>query len=443
MKKYYELIILISVVWFSVVLVFGLITEGKPETDPERILKLNDIVYDVEKNWGDASGLEKVDNGVGFVVTDLLGERVYATDAGDEAQDKYTVETAIKNGYPYRPVIIDGKVTGYVIMKDDGSDGMRSFGLIMVIAMCVIGAIFIIAALIYGSYVRKNISTPFRNMKSFAGRIAEGNLDAPLEMDRSNMFGAFTEGFDIMREELRASKEREVALQKREKELVASLSHDLKTPVTGIKLTCEVLKAKLAMGADGDPGATASVNDIATSDLEDKIDTIHTKADQIDALVTDLLSSTMEDLKELRVSCADESSELLSDIVRKHDDRELVSQGEVPEVVISVDARRMSQVIGNIITNSYKYADTPISVNYRLAEDHLEMRIEDEGPGVPPDELELITNKFYRGKQWAESKEGSGLGLYISKLLMEKMDGDLIPENTEKGFSIILLIPLS
>lgn len=57
-------------------------------------------------------------------------------------------------------------------------------------------------------------------------------------MEKRNIFGIFTESFDIMREELRAAKERELALKLKEKELVASLSHDLKTPVTGIKLIC-------------------------------------------------------------------------------------------------------------------------------------------------------------------------------------------------------------
>ena len=64
--------------------------------------------------------------------------------------------------------------------------------------------------------------------------------------------------------------------------------------------------------------------------------------------------------------------------------------------------------------------------------------------GVPEEELGLITNKFYRGKTAKNRKvEGSGLGLYIAKMLMEKMDGELIPESKGEGLKIILLIPLS
>ena len=134
----------------------------------------------------------------------------------------------------------------------------------------------------------------------------------------------------------------------------------------------------------------------------------------------------------------------LSEIIKKYDDRGLVSQGEIPGVLIRADLKCMSQVIGNIISNSYKYAGTDIEVSCRLVDEYLEMKLKDHGPGVPADELALITNKFYRGKQWAESKEeGSGLGLYIAKRLMEKMDGELLPESPGDGFCITLLIPLS
>ena len=113
-------------------------------------------------------------------------------------------------------------------------------------------------------------------------------------------------------------------------------------------------------------------------------------------------------------------------------------------MIIKIDGRRMSQVIGNIIANSYKYAGTKIDVSYRIADAYLEMKLHDHGPGVPADELDLLTNKFYRGKDWVNSKEeGSGLGLYIARTLMEKMDGELVLESNGDGFCVTLLIPLS
>ncbi len=108
------------------------------------------------------------------------------------------------------------------------------------------------------------------------------------------------------------------------------------------------------------------------------------------------------------------------------------------------DSRRMSQIVANILSNSYKYAGTAIEVKYQINGGYLQMDIRDFGPGVPMEELPLVTNKFYRGK--AEKiilQEGSGLGLYISQSLMEEMKGELICMNEQPGFLVRLLIPLS
>ena len=157
-----------------------------------------------------------------------------------------------------------------------------------------------------------------------------------------------------------------------------------------------------------------------------------------------MFSSTLDDLGEFRVNCTDESSLVLKDIVMKYDDRGLVARNEIPEVLVHMDVKSMSQVIGNIISNSYKYANTAIDTEYTVVDQYLKMKIRDHGPGVPNDEIDLITNKFYRGRDWKEGKtDGSGLGLYIAKTLMEKMNGDLLAESDGDGLSITLLIPLS
>ena len=244
------------------------------------------------------------------------------------------------------------------------------------------------------------------------------------------MFGVFSESFDIMREELAQSRKREQALQRKEKELVASLSHDLKTPLTGIKLSAELLKAKLMIQG--------------IENLDQIVYNIYKKAEQMDFLVSDLFSYTLDDLNEFTVNCQDEESGVLGDIVKKNDDKGYIIQGTIPPVLIHIDVKRLSQVIGNIISNSYKYADTKIDVEYKMVDGYIEMRISDYGPGVPEGELQLITNKFYRGKGVEDAKkDGSGLGLYIAKTLMEKMDGEMICKSEGVGFTVILLIPLS
>ncbi len=431
MKKYRKVLIASGAVYLLGVLLFALFTmPGKEDPDREAlVLKLNEIVHIVEEKRNDPGSLGGTEYGVDYAVTDTLGEVQFSTVPVENG--RISVETAIKKGYPYRYILVDGRLLGCVILLDDGSAQFAKLRIRMLLGMCVFGAALITAAGLFGMYVTKRIYRPFRELKDFAGRVAEGKLDEPLSMDRSNMFGAFSESFDIMREELRTARIREADLQKREKELVASLSHDLKTPITGIKLTSELLSAKLAHT----PGM---------EDYTEKIANIYKKADQIDVLVSDLFSATLEELGEFKVNCTDESSQILTEILKKYDDKGLVQAQDVPEVLIHIDPRRMHQVIGNIISNSYKYAGTGIEVSYRLVEEYLEMSVRDFGPGVPEEELGMILGKFYRGKKWAESKEeGSGLGLYIASTLMEKMDGELLPSNEGRGFKITLMIPLS
>ena len=442
MKQFARIIIVFCVVYVLGILVFALMTDSSDSLKTDT-LKLNDIVQKVSENRDSLQNLDNLDFGVGFVVLDKDNRVIYTRLSKGESSEKLkddtagmTVEKAIKDRYPYRYLEdSESRVSGVVVMLDSAEKSYSVLRRRIIVFLGLGGLIILAAAIGFGLYIRKNIIKPFKKMEDFAGKVAEGKLDEPLLMDENNMFGVFTESFDIMREELAASKERELELQRKEKELVASLSHDLKTPITGIKLTTELLKAKLE----------AEEHRKSNSDISDKLDNIYKKADQIDVLVSDLFTSTLDDLGEFKVTCRDEESKVLSEIIEKNDDRKFISEEAVPRVLINIDSKRMNQVIGNIIVNSYKYAGTAIDVSYQLVDRYLEMNIRDHGPGVPEAELELITNKFYRGKGVEKSeKEGSGLGLYISRNLMQKMNGELICRNNEAGGLVItLMIPLS
>lgn len=429
MRKFYKIIILVAVIYLAGIAAFAFLSGrkiGGSSISEQDVLFLNDIAYAVKEN----GALESVKGDKDYVVTDTLGNVIY--DSRGEQEGTFTVQTAIKNRYPYVAVTEGDRITGYAILIDDGAAVYNSMRLTIIVCLALAGALIILGAVVLVIYMDRNLIHPFKKMEGFASKVAEGNLDEPLEMDRHNVFGKFSESFDIMREELKTSRERELELQKKERELVASLSHDLKTPITGIKLTTELLKAKHEMNATS--GEDPEI---------EKLDNIWQKADEIDNLVSDLFSSTLDDLGEFKVNLTDEESAVISGIIKRYDDRLLVTEGELPKVIINVDVKRLSQVIGNIITNSYKYAGTKIDVSYGLIDGFLEMKIRDYGPGVPEDELSLIANKFYRGKNWRESEQdGNGLGLYIANTLMQKMNGELIPES-RGGLIITLLIPLS
>lgn len=365
-----------------------------------------------------------------YVILDRNGNVIY--DNRSDHSEAITVETAIKCRYPYTYITENNQITGFVVL----TDGRKQFERLrtnIIAVYCICGFFLIGAAVVFGAYIRKTIILPFAKMKDFASYVAAGDFDRPLEMDKGNLFGAFSESFDIMREELKASRARELSLQKKERELIASLSHDLKTPVTGIQLTSELMAAVFSQNE----GQEITV----TEDMTVKMNNICKRADEIAVLVNDLFSSTLEDLGEFKVKCADENSAVIAEIVSKYDDRGLVRISGIPQVIVHMDKLRLSQVIGNILFNSYKYAGTPIDISFRFDESFLEMSIGDSGPGVPEDEIALITNKFYRGREHG-GREGSGLGLYIAKILMDKMGGEL-SVRSENGLCVTLLIPLS
>lgn len=365
-----------------------------------------------------------------YVILDRNGNVIY--DNRSDRSETITVETAMQRRYSYTYITENNQITGSVVLTDSNKrfDRLRTN---IITVYCVCGFLLIGAAAALGVYIRKTIIRPFAKMKDFASYVAVGDLDRPLEMDKGNMFGAFSESFDIMREELKASRARELSLQKRERELIASLSHDLKTPVTGIKLTSELMAAIFSQNE----GQEITV----TEDMTGKMNNICKRADEIGVLVNDLSSSTLENLGEFKVECSDENSAVIAQIVSRYDDRGLVRISEIPQVIVHIDKLRLSQVIGNIIFNSYKYAGTTIDISFHLDESFLEVSISDSGSGVPEDEIELITNKFYRGREHGD-KEGSGLGLYIARILMDKMGGELSVRN-ENGLCVTLLIPLS
>lgn len=364
-----------------------------------------------------------------YVILDINGNAVY--DNRSDRSETITVETAMQRSYPYTYITENNQITGSVVLTDSRKHFERLRTNIIAV-YCVCSFLLIGGAAAFGAYIHKRIILPFARMKDFASYVAAGDLDRPLEMDKGNMFGAFSESFDIMREELKASRARELSLQKKERELIASLSHDLKTPVTGIKLTSELMAAVFAQNE----GQEITV----TEDMIVKMNNVYRRADEIALLVGDLFSSTLEDLDEFKVKCTDENSAVIAEIVSEYDDRGLVRISEIPQVIVHIDKLRLSQVIGNILSNSYKYAGTPIDVSFRLDESFLEMSIGDSGSGVSEDEIELITNKFYRGREHGD-KEGSGLGLYIAKILMDKMGGEL-SVRSENGLQVTLLIPL-
>lgn len=262
---------------------------------------------------------------------------------------------------------------------------------------------YILIGILYYSYIR-----PFRTLQQFAADVAKGNMEVPLKIQKGNYFGAFTESFDLMREELKKAREKEYQANISKKELVAALSHDMKTPVAAIKATCEVLKLKLLK-----------------SDLLGKVEIIEQKSDMIEQLINNMFHATLEELENLAVEPAEQPSGLIVTMLEELQYYENIKiKNNIPECLIYMDKLRLKQVIDNIVNNSYKYAGTRIDVLFREESTGILVEFRDYGSGVAEEELPFVTEKYYRGSNGKE-KSGAGLGLFLAKYFMEHMGGAL------------------
>lgn len=418
LKQFFILVVLFIIGFIVVVAVVG-----KEETEKVNRLALNDIARDYLAHWDELSDFYADSYGVEFQIFDREGKCVVQSSHAKAL----SYRDAVSKGYPFSVISEGSKWYGVVVLCEGSHEiYLKLKNRLLLMCGAIIGTLFVVTSF-YLLRFQKYVIKPFEQMEYFASQIANGNLDVPLTMNKTQLFGRFTESFDIMREELLAARKREGELKKKEKELVASLSHDLKTPITEIKLASEILALK-----------------VSDEDARKKVDNIYKKAEQMDALVSDLFTSTLDDLGEMHVSCKDEISRVLSEMVVRHDDKQLVTQGDIPDCLIHIDLRRMEQIIANIISNSYKYANTKIEIEYAIIEGYLRMDIRDYGPGISQNELPLVTNKFFRGRSEEVSmQEGSGLGLHITKVLIEKMNGEILCQNADPGFRVRLLISLS
>jgi signal transduction histidine kinase len=313
-------------------------------------------------------------------------------------------------------------LTNHMLSEYDGiNERVRNRDGGLLVFLFVFIFIFAVAGAALYLYCEKRVLSPFRRLRGFAAHIAAGELDIPLTMDKGGSFGAFTEGFDLMREDLQKARENERAAERAKKELVASISHDIKTPVASIKAAVELLLVT------------------ATDEKEKtRLEQIGAKAEQINTLITNMFHATLEELQQLSVSAAEVHSTVLHSIIKNADYKCKTKPFTVPGCIILADAVRVQQVFDNIIGNSYKYAGTEIGISAGFEGGYLAVSVTDCGGGVPDGELPLITGKFYRGGN-ASDKSGYGLGLYISKSIMEKRSGRLECENNGNGFSVRLM----
>lgn len=292
-------------------------------------------------------------------------------------------------------------------------------------------SLFIISLMIY-LYLK--IIRPFEKLSEYPVLLAKGNLTKPLKEQKNGYFGKFLWGLDLLREKLESQKTAELALQKQNKTMVLSLSHDIKTPLGIIELYAKALEKGIY------------------SDDKKKLEVagnINIKCEEIKEYIDAIVKTSSEDFLDLEVTNGEfYLSRLIKNIRDFYNDKlDLIKISfevdKFSDCILSGDIERSVEVLQNIIENAIKYGDgKEISLSFSREEDYQLIHIFNSGCTLSENELPHIFDNFWRGSN-AGSYSGSGLGLYICRSLMHKMSGDIFAEISDGGLTVTVVFAIS
>ena len=268
-------------------------------------------------------------------------------------------------------------------------------------------------------YIRQKVLSPFERLKAVPYELSKGNLTLPMQETKSKFFGQFIWGVDVLRENMEQQKERELNLQKDRKTLLLALSHDVKTQLSAIKLYSQALSTGLYTDANKQIEVAKSIN---------------SKADEIEGYISQIITASREDFIDFDVK-NDEFylAELIDRIVTYYEEKLAFNKtefsvGDYQNCIVVGDLNRAVEVLENVIENAIKYGDgKSISLHFGNEDGCAFVTVRNSGCTLPDTELPHVFESFWRGAN-SNAEKGSGLGLYICRHLMHKMNGEIFAE---------------
>lgn len=306
------------------------------------------------------------------------------------------------------------------------------------VAIGAIIMIFVLAIVIISLITSKTIVGPIEQITVGANEIANGNFDCEIGYKSKNELGQLADSFNNMRLRVKESIERQRQADQKQKEMIAGIAHDLRTPLTSVKGYLEGIR-------DG----------IADTPEKQKryMDTIYSSTCSTEKILDDLLAIAKLELGDTALNCesvtiADflEFAAGLEDELTKQDfDFEIIDRTRTSPVLY-LDTDRFSRVINNIISNSIRYRRPDVRGKITLTiieyQKTVLFELKDNGMGVDKESLPRIFDTLYRAdKARTNVREGSGLGLSVCKQIVE-LHGGLIWAQSEPGNGLAILISL-
>ena len=332
------------------------------------------------------------------------------------------------------PIELEGEIIGYLFfLPENPREYFDEHPVLNRINELLIFSAFgsVVLALVLGLVLSRTMSRPLKELSSAARRAATGDLSQKVEIKSKDEIGLLANSFNQMMEDL----ERLMASRR---QMTADIAHDLRTPISVIL------------------GHSEAVHDGVIEPSQETFEIVRDEALRLERLVKDLKDLSMADIGELSLELKPVSPGGILDQLEKSSlplmvSKDISLQKDVAEDLpaVMVDEDRILQVAHNIMDNAIRH--TPqggrISVASRVDETghFVQFEVLDGGPGVQPDELEKIFNRFYRTDPSRQrDREGSGLGLAIARSITEQHGGKIWAESAlGSGLSIKFNLPIA
>ena len=394
--KVYAVVLLVLLLVFSGTNIFLFLSVRGTDGRIYRV-EVNRIAKEIERK-----GLEGLDLSEYGYVTNVVQD-----DGGSQAfyegtDSDYTIR--VINGRLYRFDYRDFAFSG---QRDKIILANSIFGIMSLLVLAVM------------AYIQQKILKPFERLCDVPYELSKGNLIIPIKEQKNHFFGRFLWGIDLLRENMELQKQRELKLQREKKTLVLSVSHDIKTPLSAIKLYAKAISKGLY------------VDKKKQTEIAERIDE---KADEIEGVVSEIIKASSEDFLDLEVIKSEfYLSELINEIAVYYGEKMGFLKtgffiGKYSDCILKGDIDRSVEVVQNIMENAIKYGDGhTIEIIFSEEEDCQLVMVKNSGCTLPESELPHIFESFWRGSN-AGSNKGSGLGLHICRQLIHKMDGEIFAD---------------
>ncbi len=311
----------------------------------------------------------------------------------------------------------------------DGDTKSKRSAYAGILMLALIGGIVIVTNRLLTRFVVRSIVGPLDTLVEGVHQLRDGNLTYRILYEKQDEFAAVCRDFNEMAGQLSDMVEERRKNESSRRELIAGISHDLRTPLTSIKAYLEGLEKGVAV----------------TPQMQAKyFATIKKKVEHLEHIINQLFLFSKLDVGEFplyleRVDLGAELRRTAEAFAAEYraEGLDLRVEGELPHVAAKIDIAQFRNVIQNVLENSLKYTDqerAEVVLSSRENGGKIEILLTDNGPGVAAEELDKLFDVFYRSDDSRKRTElGSGLGLAISAKVIERLGGRIHARRGSSG----------